>query len=118
MMDSCEIPRWQALKAGLNNLSYEAFVQKMSEDTEAICLDARTKEEYDMGHIPTAVNINYLSPTLAEELEQLDPKKHYYVYCRTSRRSLRISIILKNLGFEELYHLEDGIHNHLDRLAK
>lgn len=118
MMDSCEIPRWQTLKAGLNNLSYDNFLQKKSEDAEAVCIDARTQEEFDQGHIPSAININYLSSNLAEELEQLDPEKHYYIYCRTSRRSLRVSIILKNLGFEQLYHLEDGIHAHLDKLAK
>lgn len=113
-MDSCEIPRWQVLKATLNNYTYEEFVKKMTEDPLAVCLDARTPEEFAQGHLTNAININYLSHELADELEQLDKNKRFYVYCRTSRRSLRICVLLRNLGFEHVYHLEDGMKDYLE----
>ena len=112
-MDHCEIPRWQRIKSQLNNLSFEEFVTRYQSDNESICLDARTKEEYELGHLPNARNFDYLSKTLADELEALDQSNTYYVYCRTSRRSLRICQLLKNMGFENVYHLKDGIKDHL-----
>jgi len=108
-MDSCELPRWQLLKASLDNYSFQDFVDKLNGDDQAVCLDARTPEEFAQGHLQDAVNINYLSQELADELESLDKSKHYYVYCRTSRRSLRICVLLRNLGFEHIYHLENGL---------
>jgi rhodanese-related sulfurtransferase len=112
-MDHCEIPRWQRIKSQMNNLSFEAFCALYQNDPSGICIDARTKEEYDGWHLPHAKNINYLSHNLADELEKLDKDKSYYVYCRTSRRSLRVCQLLKNMGFEKVYHLKDGIKCHI-----
>ncbi len=108
-MDYCEIPRWQLFKKTLRNLSFEEFSNGCKADVGSICIDARTPEEFAQGHLDKAINLNYLSPDLADQLEALDSSLTYYIYCRTSRRSLRICILLKNMGFENIYHLEDGI---------
>jgi len=99
-MKNCEIPRWQLLKTELNNLSYSDFLKKLTTDPNPVCLDVRTAEEYSQGHLPNSVNINYLSTSLADDLEMLDKSKNYYVYCRTGRRSLRVCIILQNAGYK------------------
>jgi len=108
-MEYCEIPRWQVLKQDLNNLSYADFVKDASANKQAVLLDARTPQEFDAGHLTGAINVNYLSEHLADELEALDKDKHYYIYCRTSRRSLRVCVLLKNMGFKQIYHLENGL---------
>lgn len=115
-MEHCEIPKWAQLKATLQNLSFSDFIARVEQDPLAVCLDARTPEEFSTSKIPGAVNLNYLSHELADELEALDADKHYYVYCRTSRRSLRICVILQNLGFENVFHLENGIADHLNTI--
>ncbi|MBT8232017.1 MAG: rhodanese-like domain-containing protein [Bacteroidia bacterium] len=112
-MDHCEIPRWQMIKSTLNNLSFDDFVKGCQSDSESVCLDVRTKEEYDGWHLTSAINLNYLSNTLADDLEKLSKNKTHYVYCRTSRRSLRICQLLKNMGFKKVFHLEDGVKDHI-----
>ena len=98
-MEHCEIPRWQLLKTELRNLSYGDFVKALSLDPDHVCLDVRTKAEYSQGNLLNSININYLSTSLADDLETLDKSKNYYVYCRTGRRSLRVCIILQNAGY-------------------
>jgi len=98
-MEHCEVPRWQLLKTKLKNLSYDDFVKALSDDPNAVCLDVRTQEEVEQIRLPNSININYLSTSLADDLEKLDKNKNYYVYCRTGRRSLRVCIILQNAGY-------------------
>lgn len=107
----CFIPRWLQLKATLNNLDFDAFVSRATEDPNATILDVRTKEEFQTGSLTGAININYLSTDLADQLESLPRDKTYYVFCRTSRRSIRISIILRNAGFEHIYNLDAGLED-------
>lgn len=108
-IEICEVPRWQRIKATLNNLDYNAFVEGAKNDPNAFLLDVRTPAEHDGISIPGSTNINYLSQNLADEIEVLDPSLTYYVYCRTGRRSLRVCVIMRNLGFERVYNLDGGI---------
>lgn len=112
-MEHCEIPRWQIIKNQLNNLDYESFMKAYLSEDNAICLDVRTEKEFEQWHIDGAINLSYLSTTLADDLESLDPNKVYFVYCRTSRRSLRICQLMRNSGFEHVFHLKDGIKDRL-----
>ena len=105
----CEVPRWQMIKATLDNLDYKEFVQKAKEDTNGVIIDVRTAEEHLTTNIPGSKVMDYLDRELADKLEVLDKSKSYYVYCRTGRRSLRVCVILRNLGFKEIYNLEGGI---------
>jgi rhodanese-related sulfurtransferase len=107
-MESCEIPRWAQLKASLSNLDGEAFIQLYQSDPSGICLDVRTKEEYDTGHLEGARHLDYLSSTLADELEALDPEPTYYICCRTGRRSVRVAVLLRNMGVK-VFNLDDGL---------
>lgn len=107
-MDNCEIPRWQIIKQSLHNLSYEEFVDQSKADNTAVRLDVRTPEEFNYNSLPGAINLNYLSTRLADELEMLAKDKNYYVYCRTGRRSLRVCILLKNIGYQ-VFNLDNGL---------
>ena len=111
-MEPCEIPRWQILKSTLSNLEYDEFIERVANDENAICIDVRTPEEYQQGTIGQAMNINYLSTNLADQLEALDPSKNYYIYCRTGRRSLRVCVILRNMGFKHVQNLISGINGY------
>jgi len=75
---------------------------------KGLLLDVRTYEEYQSGSIEGSINLNYLSTTLADDLESLDPQLEYYVFCRTGRRSLRVCMLLKNMGVK-VYNLDGGI---------
>jgi rhodanese-related sulfurtransferase len=104
----CEIPRWQLLKQRLNNLNPTEFRRALRDTPDAVIIDVRTPEEFATGHIPGAVNIDYLGEQFWERMEQLDPARAYFIYCRTSRRSVRTGTLMRNGGFRQVYHLDGG----------
>lgn len=108
-LEICAVPRWQLIKASLQNLDYEAFLKRADEDENAVMVDVRTEEEHQTINIPGSIVLDYLDKELADKIEELDKSKNYYVYCRTGRRSLRVCVILRNLGFEHIYNLDGGI---------
>ena len=63
-------------------------------------IDVRTKREYSMGHIETAINIPI--DELRENINKLDKKSNIIVYCATSYRSYLAYRILANKGFENI----------------
>jgi rhodanese-related sulfurtransferase len=104
----CEIPRWQQLKRQLNNLTPAEFKAALAETPDVVLIDVRTPAEFEAGHIPGAVNINYLAYDFWDTLERLDPQRTYFIYCRTSRRSVRTCTLMRNGGFKKIYHLDGG----------
>ena len=107
---SCKTPRWRLFKAQLNNLEPHAFQQKIEATESPIIIDVRTAGEFAGGHIPNAINIDYLAPGFWEKIELLPTTNTFFVYCRTGRRSIRACTLMKNGGFEEdkIFNLEGG----------
>jgi rhodanese-related sulfurtransferase len=86
-----------------------SLIQKNKDNPNFVILDVRTPEEFRDGHINDAVNLNYNSPTFKTDLNGLDKTKAYLIYCRTSRRSRAAFGIMKELEFQEVYHMLGGI---------
>lgn len=108
-MEPCKLSRWQQLKSRLNNLEPENFVKAYRKNSGALCIDVRTIEEYQSGHLPQAIHLDYLSTQLADLLESLPSAESYYVYCRTGRRSLRVCTLMQNMGIRQVYNCHNGI---------
>ncbi len=106
---ACKPGRWFLLKQQLNNLHPGAFLRAARQSSQAMILDVRTQEEFLTGALPNAVNLNYLGEEFLDRLEALDPRKKYFVYCRTGRRSVRVCTLMQNSGFQEVYNLEGGL---------
>ena len=104
----CEVPRWHLLKQQLNNLTPEEFQRALQETPNAVLIDVRTPAEFEAGHIPGAVNINYLAYDFWDQMEQLDVERTYFIYCRTARRSVRTCTLMRNGGFKSIFHLDGG----------
>ena len=80
-------------------------------DSLATVLDVRRPEEYANGHLKNAILINWLDATAFDKgIEQLDKTRHYYIYCRSGRRSHDATLKMKSLGFT-VYDLKGGILN-------
>jgi rhodanese-related sulfurtransferase len=112
-MEPCSINRWQAIKSSLKNLSFSEFKDSLAVNKNARLLDVRTLEEYQFFHLEKAIWLDYLSENLADQVEALNKNLHYFVYCRTSRRSIRVCQIMKNSGFENVYNLSEGLKDTL-----
>lgn len=83
----------------LNNIN-----QKINSNN--LLLDVRTEEEFNLGHIPNAINIPH--ELLLNNLTTLNKhkEKNIYVYCRSGpRASLVINKLLSN-GFNNIIDVE------------
>jgi rhodanese-related sulfurtransferase len=78
---------------------------------ENILLDVRTPEEFNAGNLPHSININLNSPDFDSKLQELDPTKTYYVYCKSGNRSSKAVNKMDKMGFEHIVHLNDGYDN-------
>ena len=76
-----------------------------------VIMDVRTPVEYEMSHIPDAVNVNVQEESFEDMVVALDPNKTYIVHCTKNPgngRSNRALEKLQSLGFKHLYSLEGG----------
>ncbi|MCB0651295.1 MAG: rhodanese-like domain-containing protein [Saprospiraceae bacterium] len=109
----CKTSFWSLLKAQLNNLNPEEFASMLSQDPAAVLIDVRSPEEFTLGSFPGALNINYSSGDLWDQLEALDKNRKIFVFCRSGRRSIRVCTLLKNGGFDEdeIFNLDGGLNS-------
>jgi rhodanese-related sulfurtransferase len=70
-----------------------------------IILDVRTAGEQASGKLPGAVGADWFSGEFARKADQLDPNKHYYLYCRSGGRSSAACGYLKSKGFTHVTDL-------------
>ncbi len=75
-----------------------------------VLIDIRTPEEFESGHIPGAININYHTDSFIADLDKLDKSKTYMVYCRTGRRVSDTVGIMVRLGFSTIYRINGDIN--------
>lgn len=74
--------------------------------------DVRTAQEYQSGHIPNAINIDFFQPfVFAEKFAKFNRNEPLYIYCRSGNRSLTASKKLVDMGFSKVYDLQGGYLN-------
>ncbi len=79
------------------------------ENTTFVVIDVRGPREFAAGRIPGAVNVSIHDPNFRRNLEGLNRKKTYLVYCNVGTRSRRAGGLMAELGFKRIYHLPAGI---------
>jgi len=72
-------------------------------------VDVRTPKEFKSGYIDNAQNIDYKSPTFAQDILKLDKEKPVLLYCHSGGRSAKCAEKLQKAGFTKIYDLEGGI---------
>lgn len=76
-------------------------------DAGAQVVDVRTAGEFQMGHVPGAINVPV--DVLESQAASWDKNATYVIYCATGERSQTAMEIMQALGFENLKHLAAGI---------
>jgi len=92
----------------LKDIDAVAAGERFKSQKPLVVIDVRTPEEFAEGHIEGAINIDFKGANFKEELSKLDPKKEYLMHCRSGGRSTAAKPVFTELGFERLYHLDDG----------
>lgn len=91
------------------DLNADEFETAHKTNTDSILIDVRTPEEFGSGHLPGALNININGFDFHEQMEELDPKKEYFVYCRSGARSATACRYMQSKGFTNVHNLVGGI---------
>lgn len=82
---------------------------KLVQEKKVTVLDVRTAGEFKDGHIEGAKNIDFTqTESFKSALKELDKKQPYLVHCQAGGRSGKSMKIFKELGFENILHLEEG----------
>lgn len=93
----------------IENLDAESFRQKLEEDIDTVLLDVRTPMEHYLDRIPNSILIDINSPMFVQEVNKLDKKKSYFIYCRSGNRSFLAGNYMLKIGFNKVYNLQPGI---------
>lgn len=86
---------------------------KKAGPANTVILDVRTPGELSAGRIHPEgyefLNLDYYDGTFEQELNRLDKKKTYFVYCSSGFRSGITIERMKSLGFERVFNLSGGL---------
>ena len=88
----------------------KSFQKKLGDSLVQI-IDVRTPSEFSGGNIPGSINIDYNASDFSERMSELNKQTETLIYCRSGGRSGRASMVLKELGFKEVYDLKGGYSN-------
>ncbi len=75
---------------------------------DAILIDVRTPEEYALGHIDNAININFFDQNFVKQIATVDTSKTVYLYCKKGGRSAKAATLLDSLGYKNVIDLAGG----------
>ena len=83
-------------------MSYEELQNKLNAKGNFVLLDVRTQEEFDVGHILTAILLPYDEINLKAATVLPDKEKEIVLYCRSGRRSAIAKKALVELGYKDV----------------
>ncbi len=112
LMSSCQHRLSSASKVSVNSVVKKEVFKEIIGLGKVQLVDVRTPEEFLAGHIDKAKNINFNDPNFKQTIAtSLNKNKPVAIYCRSGRRSAAALIILKEMGFKDIYDLEGGFLN-------
>lgn len=86
-----------------------ATFKKMIDEKKGVLIDLRTTDEMTKkGYIKGAKQIDWFGKTAEQEINKLDKKKTYLVYCAGGGRSGECADLMKAKGFSHVVNLEKG----------
>lgn len=83
-------------------------MKEISEIEGIQLVDVRTPDEYKEGHLPNALNIDFLDENFEININQLDKTRPVIVYCQYGSRSAKCASQLIAKGFVKIYDLDRG----------
>lgn len=86
-----------------------AEFKKLIDENKSVLIDLRTPEEIkSKGMIKGAKQIDYFSKNAEAEIDKLDRKKTYLIYCAGGGRSSECAALMEKKGFKSVVNLEKG----------
>lgn len=76
--------------------------------SEITILDIRPKEEYEVEHVPGAVNLDYDGHEFQKKVEVMDKNADYLIYCESGVRGGYFMSKMKESGFKSASNILGG----------
>jgi rhodanese-related sulfurtransferase len=85
-------------------------IQKKIDNPQNIIIDVREPEEFQQGHIPSAINIprGLLEFKISSDATLQNLEHPIIVYCKTSGRAALSAVALQAMGFKNVVSLAGG----------
>jgi len=118
--DGISDPQFSMQKKG-RYVAAEEF-NALTTDSNTIVVDMRNHYEFEVGHFENAIEVP--SDTFREqlpmavELLENDKDKNIIMYCTGGIRCEKASAFMLHKGFKNVFHLEGGIINYANEVAK
>ena len=102
LLTACGQAKENDQEAAYMNITAQEAKTIMDTEEGYVILDTRTREEYDQGHIPGAIQISH--DEIMEKAEEVltDKDQLILVYCRSGRRSKIAAEALAELGYTSI----------------
>ena len=91
----------------INIISESDFIEL--QDSDYTLIDVRTQDEFDLGHINSAINLDFYSDKFKNDILSLPKNETIVLYCRTNNRSGKTATILKENGYRDVLVIKGGI---------
>lgn len=72
----------------------------------AYIIDVRERDEYNLGHLNTSVNIPMSE--IRERIDEIPKDRPIYLHCKSGQRSYNVCLLLKHLGFTNVFNISAG----------
>ena len=101
-------------KKNVENLTPEQVAAEL-ESGDAVLVDIREPQERETAAIPGSIGAPrgmlefYADPSLPYHKAELDPNKRIILHCASGGRSALGAATLKEMGYENVAHLDGGI---------
>ncbi|MEO9484519.1 MAG: rhodanese-like domain-containing protein [Ekhidna sp.] len=95
-----------AQQKAVESISAKRLVELQNDGVTVI--DIRTKKEYDQGHIPGVVLVDFFSSDFLDQMKKFDRDKPIVIHCASGGRSGKASKMLQEEGFTTIYDYAGG----------
>ena len=93
---------------------------ELIENPDVLVIDTRNHYEFEVGTFPGAIDPGNDSfrefPVFAKTLAESASKRPLAMFCTGGIRCEKASALMLELGFDEVYHLQGGILNYLEKI--
>lgn len=102
---------FSAFPAAGQDLTPQAFLEKMKSMPQKTVLDVRTPAEVAAtGTLPGALVLDFNAPDFMEKAARLDRHRPVFVYCAIGGRSSKAAQLLEKQGFKTVFNLSGGMN--------
>lgn len=102
---------WQAAGLPIDmiiDIEADEFAMDLAFDDKLVVVDVRKESEFELGHVPHAVNMPLSSLSDPFSMANLEENQNLYVHCAGGYRSVIAASLLKRQGFHNLRNVLGG----------